>query len=231
MRGSGGFAQERQEMSKTNTFGLFHFSEVNPRPETEIEHITVEKDGEPVKVVPRSAMENYISLGYKITNRAGLLLYDPAGYPYQVARKPDWQTVIVENEEHMKELIRKGYTIEDAEGRVIAVPENPEPDFAKQLRDALDAPVRIKNRDSGEIRTIKRMELHEYNTKYEWGHDMWYEIDQDGNEVKDSWKPAANYGQMAFKPVNPVSEGKGGSDQAGKAPGPVGPFTFRQVNT
>lgn len=214
-------------MSKTNTFGLFHFSEVNPRPEGEIEHITVEKEGEPVKVVPRSAMENYISLGYKITNRDGRVLYDPVGYPYQVARKPDWQTVIVENEEHMKELIEQGYTIEDAEGRVIAVPENPEPDFAEQLRDALNAPVRIKNRESGEIRTIKRVELHDYNVRY----DMWYEIDQDGNEVKDSWKPAANYGQMAFKPVNPVqSEGKGGADQAGTAPGPVGPFTFRQVN-
>ena len=219
-------------MSKTNTFGLFHFSEVNPRPETEIEHITVEKDGEPVKVVPRSAMENYISLGYRITNRDGRVLYDPVGYPYQVARKPDWQTVVVENEEHMKELIRKGYTIEDAEGRVIAVPESEGTDFAKQLRDELNAPVRIKNRDSGEIRTIKRMELHDYNTKYEWGHDMWYEIDKDGNEVHDSWKPAANYGHMAFEPVNPVqSEGKGGSDQAGTAPGPVGPFTFRQVNT
>ena len=218
-------------MSKTNIFG-FHFAEVNPRPEGEIEYITVEKDGEPTKVVPRSAMENYISLGYKITNRDGRVLYDPVGYPYQVARKPDWQTVVVENEEHMKELIRKGYTIEDAEGRVIAVPESEGTDFAKQLRDELNAPVRIKNRDSGEIRTIKRMELHDYNTKYEWGHDMWYEIDKDGNEVHDSWKPAANYGHMAFEPVNPVqSEGKGGSDQAGTAPGPVGPFTFRQVNT
>ena len=216
-------------MSKTNTsFGLFHFSEVNPRPETEIEHITVEKEGEPVKVVPRSAMENYISLGYRITNRAGLVLYDPAGYPYQVARKPNWQTVIVENAEHMQELIEKGYTIEDAEGRVIAVPENPEPDFGEQLRAELNAPVQIKNRESGEIRTIKRMELHDYSMRY----GLWYEIDQDGNEVQDSWKPAANYGHMAFKQVNPVqSEGKGGSDQAGKAPGPVGPFTFRQVNT
>ena len=219
-------------MSKTNTFGLFHFLEVNPRPETEIEHITVEKDGEPVKVVPRSAMENYISLDYKITNRAGLVLYDPVGYPYQVARKPDWTPVRVEDAEHMQELIEQGYTIEDAEGRVIAVPENPpEPDFADRLRDALNAPVRIKNRDSGEIRTIKRMDLHGYNTKYEWGHDMWYEIDQAGNEVKDSWKPAANYGQMAFKPVNPVqSEGKGGADQAGEAPGPFS-FDFRKVNT
>ena len=54
-------AQERQEMSKNNIFG-FHFSEVNPRPEGEIEYITVEKEGEPTKVVPRSAMENYISL-------------------------------------------------------------------------------------------------------------------------------------------------------------------------
>ena len=212
-------------MSKNNIFG-FHFSEVNPRPEGEIEYITVEKDGEPTKVVPRSAMENYISLDYKVTNRDGRVLYDPVGYPYQVARKPDWQTVIVENEEHMKELIEQGYTIEDAEGRVIAVPENPEPDFAEQLRDALNAPVRIKNRENGEIRTIKRVELHDYNVRY----DMWYEIDQDGNEVKDSWKPAANYGQMAFKPVNPVqSEGKGGADQAGKAPGPFS-FDFRQVN-
>lgn len=229
MRGSGGFAQERKKMSKTNTF-RFHFAEVNPRPKGEIEYITVEKEGEPTKVVPRSAMENYISLDYKVTNRDGRVLNDPVGYPYQVARKPDWQTVIVENAEHMQELIRKGYTIEDAEGRVIAVPENPEPDFAKQLRDELNAPVRIKNRDSGEIRTIKRMDLHGYNTKYAWGHDMWYEIDQAGNEVKDSWKPAANYGHMAFKPVNPVqSEGKGGSDQAGEAPGPFD-FNFRKVN-
>ena len=218
-------------MSKTNIFG-FHFAEVNPRPEGEIEYITVEKDGEPTKVVPRSAMENYASLDYKITNRDGRVLYDPVGYPYQVARKPDWQTVIVENAEHMQELIEKGYTIEDAEGRVIAAPENPEPDFAKQLRDELNAPVRIKHRDSGEIRTIKRMDLAQYNTKYECGLDMWYEIDKDGNEVKDSWKPAANYSCFAFNPVNPVqSEGKGGADQAGTAPGPVGPFTFRQVNT
>ena len=217
-------------MSKTDTFGLFHFSEVNPRPEGEIEHITVEKEGEPVKVVPRSAMENYVSLGYKVTNRDGRVLYDPVGYPYQIARKPDWTPVRVEDAEHMQELIEQGYTIEDAEGRVVAVGKKQPLDFMEQLRADLDAPVRIKNRDSGEIRTIKRMELHGYNTKYEWGHDMWYEIDKDGNEVKDSWKPAANYGHMAFKQVNQVqSEGKGGADQAGEAPGPFD-FNFRKVN-
>lgn len=215
-------------MSKTNIFGS-HFSEVNPRPEGEIEYITVEKEGEPTKVVPRSAMENYISLDYKITNRAGLVLHDPVGYPYQIARKPDWTPVKVEDAEHMQELIEQGYTIEDAEGRVVAVGKKQPLDFGEQLRAELNAPVQIKNRDSGEIRTIKRMDLHGYNTKYAWGHDMWYEIDQDGNEVKDSWKPAANYGHMAFKPVKPVSEGKGGADKAGEAPGPFS-FDFRQVN-
>lgn len=222
-------------MSKTNTFvGLFHFSEVNPRPEREIEHITVEKEGEPVKVVPRSAMENYVSLGYKVTNRDGRVLYDPVGYPYQIARKPDWTPVRVEDAEHMQELIEQGYTIEDAEGRVVAVGKKQPVDFGEQLRAELNAPVRIKNRDSGEIRTIKRMDLAQYNTKYACGHDMWYEIDQAGNEVQDSWKPAANYGQMAFKQVNPVPSsadpgkgaadpGKGGSDQ-------TGPFSFWQVN-
>ena len=214
-------------MSKNNTFG-FHFSEVNPRPEGEIEYITVEKEGEPTKVVPRSAMENYISLDYKITNRAGLVLHDPVGYPYQIARKPDWTPVRVENAEHMQELIEQGYTIEDAEGRVVAVGKKQPLDFMEQLRADLNAPVRIKNRESGEIRTIKRMELHDYNVRY----DMWHEIDENGNEVKDSWKPAANYGHMAFKQVNQVqSEGKGGSNQAGKAPGPLFNFDFKQVNT
>lgn len=214
-------------MSKNNTFG-FHFSEVNPRPEGEIEYITVEKEGEPTKVVPRSAMENYISLDYKITNRAGLVLHDPVGYPYQIARKPHWTPVRVEDAEHMQELIEQGYTIEDAEGRVVAVGKKQPLDFGEQLRAELNAPVQIKNRESGEIRTIKRMELHDYSMRY----GLWYEIDKDGNEVIDSWKPAANYGHMAFKQVNKVqSEGKGGSDQAGKAPGPLLNFDFKQVNT
>ena len=230
MRGSGGFPRKKGAKMGFN----FHFTAVNPVPEGQTEFITVEKAGEPSKVVPRSAMENYISLDYKITNREGRVLYDPVGYPYQIARKPDWTPVIVENAEHMAELIEQGYTIEDAEGQIVAKPAKVEKDFGEQLRESLNAPVQIKNRDSGEIRTIKRMDLAQYNTKYAYGADMWYEIDNDGNEVKDSWKPAANYGHMAFKPVNPVPSsadpgkgaadpGKGGSDQAG-------PFRFWHVN-
>lgn len=218
----------------------FHFTAVNPVPEGQTEFITVEKAGEPSKVVPRSAMENYISLGYKITNREGRVLYDPVGYPYQVARKHDHMPVVVTSAEHMQELLERGYTIEDGEGQIVAKPAKVEKDFGEQIRESLNAPVRIKNRDSGEIRTIKRMDLAQYNTKYAWGRDMWYEIDKDGKEVKDSWKPAANCGPMAFKPVNPVPSsadpgkgaadpGKGGSDQAGEAPGPFD-FNFRKVN-